>query len=87
MSTYIYDDNAFDKCSQVFKENSSALSGYQAPDGSLKSVYCIFDSCAYILKQNLASSGYYTMNSESGPFLSTLICKVVTVIVSEAGRD
>ena len=34
MSIYIYDDNAFDNCSQVFKENSSALSGYytmQAP--------------------------------------------------------
>ena len=37
------DDNAFDNCSQVFKEDSSALSGYytiRAPNGSLISVYC-----------------------------------------------
>ena len=42
------DDNVFDKCSQVFKDNSSALSGYftkQTPNGSLISVN--FDDNAY----------------------------------------
>ena len=58
MSVYC-DDNAFDNCSQVFKENSSALSGYytmRAPDGSLKSVYCdnnAFDNCSQVFKKTV----------------------------------
>ena len=70
------DDNAFDNCSQVFKANSSALSGYytmRAPNGSLISVYCdlSFRNCSQILHvYSSAPSGYYTIQAPNGSLIS-----------------
>ena len=70
------DDNAFDNCSQVFKENNSAPSGYyimRAENGSLTSVYCdlSFLNCSQILHVNSsATSGYYTIQAPNGSHIS-----------------
>ena len=70
-------NSAFFHCSQVFSENSSALSGYytmRAPNGSLISVYCddnAFDNCSQVFKENSSAlSGYYTMRVRNGSLTS-----------------
>ena len=70
-------NSAFSHCSQVFSENSSALSGYytiRAPNGSLISVYCddnAFDNCSQVFKENSSAlSGYYTMRVHNGSLIS-----------------
>ena len=75
--SFYCDDNAFENCSQVFKENSSAISGYytiRAPNGSLISVYCdddAFDNCSQVFKENSSAlSGYYTMRTSNGSLIS-----------------
>ena len=68
---------AFSNCTQVFKEKSSAISGYYtmpARNGSLISVYCddnAFDECSQISKENSSAiSGYYTMRAPNGSLIS-----------------
>ena len=67
---------AFSNCYHVFKENSSALSGYytiQALNGSLMSVYCdlSFHNCSQILHvYSSAPSGYYTIQAPNGSLIS-----------------
>ena len=52
-------NNAFSNCTQVFKQNSSALSGHytvRAPNGSLISVFCddnAFDNCSQVSKKTV----------------------------------
>ena len=69
-------------CSQVFKENNSAQSGYYMihSNGSIASVYCsLVDyinglhlaNCSQILNINVvAPSGYYTILAPNGSFIS-----------------
>ena len=64
-------------CPDIFKHNSSALSGYytmRAPNGSLISVYCddnAFDNCSQVFKENSSAlSGYYTMRVPNGSLIS-----------------
>ena len=68
---------AFSNCTQVFKWNPSALSGYytmRAPNNSLISVYChdnAFDNCSQVFKENSSAlSGYYTMRAPNGSLIS-----------------
>ena len=70
-------NNAFSNCTQVFKQNSSALSGHytvRAPNGSLISVFCddnAFDNCSQVSKENSsAPSGYYTIRAPNGSLIS-----------------
>ena len=67
----------FLNCSDIFKHNSSALSGYytmRAPNGSLISVYCddnAFNNCSQVFKENSSAlSGYYTMRAPNGSLIS-----------------
>ena len=59
------DDNVFDNCTQVFKDYSSALSGYftmQAPNGFLISVYCdnnAYYNCFMSYKKSLLLLNFY----------------------------
>ena len=69
--------HTFLTCPDIFKHNSSALSGYytiQAPNGSLISVYCddnAFDNCSQVFKENSSAlSGYYTMRAPNGSLIS-----------------
>ena len=68
---------AFFNCTQVFKENSSALSGYytmRAPNGSLISVFCednAYDNCSQVSKVNSSAiSGYYMIRALNGSLIS-----------------
>ena len=69
-------NSAFSNCYHVFKENSSAPSGYymiRATNGSLISVYCdlSFVNCSQILHVNsFAPSGYYTIQAPNGSLIS-----------------
>ena len=69
-------NSAFSKCYHVFKENSSAPSGYytmRAPNGFLISVFCdlSFHNCSQILYvYSSAPSGYYTIQSSNGSVIS-----------------
>ena len=69
-------NSAFSNCYHVFKENSSAPSGYymiRATNGSLISVYCdlSFVNCSQILHVNsLAPSDYYTIQAPNGSLIS-----------------
>ena len=67
----------FLNCSDIFKNNRSALSGYytmRAPNGSLISVYCddnAFDNCSQVFKENSSAlSGYYIMRAPNGSLIS-----------------
>ena len=67
----------FLNCSDIFKHNRSALSGYytmRAPNGSLISVYRhdnAFDNCSQVFKENSSAlSGFYTMRSPNGSLIS-----------------
>ena len=63
-------------CSQVFKANSSVLSGYykkRAPNSSLISLYydLSFLNCSQILHVcSSAPSGYYTVQTPNGSLIS-----------------
>ena len=52
-------NSTFSNCTQVFKQNSSALSGHytiRAPNGSLISVFCddnAFDNCSQVSKKTV----------------------------------
>ena len=67
---------AFSNCTQVFKWNTSALSGYytmRAPNGSLISIFCDFSflNCSQILHvYSSAPSGYYTIQAPNGSLIS-----------------
>ena len=76
-------NSAFYNCSDVFKENSSAPSGYytiRAPNGSIFSVYCDIEAyingltlsnCSKIWKQSsLLESGFYTIQLLNGNYFS-----------------
>ena len=67
----------FLNCTDIFKHNRSAISGYytmRAPNGSLISVYCddnAFNNCSQVFKENTSSpSGYYTMRAVNGSLIS-----------------
>ena len=67
----------FLNCTDIFKHNRSALSGYytmRAPNGSIISVYCddnAFDNCFQVFKENSSAlSGYYTMRAPNGSLIS-----------------
>ena len=67
----------FLNCTDIFKHNRSALSGYytmQALNGSLVSVYCddnVFDNCSQVFKENSSAlSGYYTMRAPNDSLIS-----------------
>ena len=69
--------HTFLNCSDIFKYNRSAISGYytmQAPNGSLISVYCddnAFDNCSQVFKENSSAlSGYYIMQAPNGSLIS-----------------
>ena len=67
---------AFSNCFHVFKQNSSALSGYymmRTANGSLISMYCdlSFFNCSQILHvYSSAPSGYYTIQAPNGSLIS-----------------
>ena len=67
---------AFSNCYHVFKQNSSALSGYymmRTANGSLISMYCdlSFFNCSQILHvYSSAPSGYYTIQAPNGSLIS-----------------
>ena len=66
-------NSPFSNCYHVFKENSSAPSGYymiRATNGSLISLYCdlSFVNCSQIL--NINSLGYYTIQVPNGSLIS-----------------
>ena len=69
---------AFSNCYHVFKQNSSALSGYymmRTANGSLISMYCdlSFLYCSQILHvYSSAPSGYYTIQAPNGSLISLL---------------
>ena len=69
-------NSAFSNCYHVFKENSSAPSGYymmRVANGSLTSVYCdlSFLNCSQILHvYSSALSGYYTIQAPNGSLIS-----------------
>ena len=69
-------ESSFDNCSQVFKKNSSALSGYyrlRGPNSSLISVYCdfnAFNNCSEIFEYARVPSGYYTIQAPNGSLIS-----------------
>ena len=66
---------AFSNCTQVFKWNTSALSGYytmRVPNGSLISIFCDFSflNCSQILHvYSSAPSGYYTIQAPNGSLI------------------
>ena len=89
---------AFSNCFQIFKEKSSAVSGYyvmHAPNGSLISVYCDIvehinslhlDNCSHIIdKFNAAPSTYYTIQAPNGSFISVYCNMGVSICDGRGG--
>ena len=68
--------HTFLNCSDIFKHNRSAISGYytmRAPNGSLISVYCddnAFNNCSQVFKENSSAlSGFYTMRAPNSSLI------------------